>query len=231
MICHRSMAAMGVTVAMAVVLSAAMAGVEAPATQPGMAPLPFVCPRPGPIPTPKKPVPGVRLPASKPRPPFYAPVGTKNIALNRPVTSSDKEPVLGELKQITDGEKQAAEGACVELSPGVQWVQIDLGSKSTIHAILMWHKHADMRAYKDVVVQVCDDQDFINSVKTVFNNDTDGSAGLGVGKDQEYYEYHEGELIDCKGVSGRYVRCYCNGSTNDGQNHYTEIEVWGIAAK
>jgi hypothetical protein len=29
-------------------------------------------------------------------------------------------------------------------------------------------------------------------------------------------------------VTGRYVRCYSKGSTADDQNHYTEVEVYGI---
>jgi len=49
----------------------------------------------------------------------------------------------------------------------------------------------------------------------------------------EYFEAAEGKLIDCKltnkeGVKGRYVRCYSKGSTADDQNHYTEVEVYGV---
>lgn len=82
-----------------------------------------------------------------------------------------------------------------------------------------------------MIVQVSDNANFINGVKTVFNNDNNNSSGLGIGKDQEYYEYFEGELIDCKGVGGRYVRCYSRGNTSNDQNHYTEVEVWGIPSR
>ncbi len=197
----------------------------------GMAPLEIKTPRPAYVGTPKKLPPGVRPPPAKPRAPFYAPIGAKNLALKRPVTSSDKEPVIGQLAQITDGEKEGTEGSWVELGPGLQWVQIDLGAKANIYAIIVWHHHADPRVYRDVVVQVADDEDFISNVKTVFNNDNDNSSGLGLGKDQEYVEFYEGELIDCKGIVGKYVRCYSKGNTSDDQNHYTEVEVYGIPAK
>jgi len=87
---------------------------------------------------------------------------------------------------VTDGEKEATEGSYVELGPGVQWVQIDLGSPHELHAIVVWHFHTSARVYRDVIVQVADDADFIGNVRTLFNNDHDNSAGLGVGPDLEY---------------------------------------------
>jgi len=81
--------------------------------------------------------------------------------------------------------------------------------------------------YHDVVVQVADDPDFTQDVKTVYNNDYDNSSGLGVGTDKEYFETYEGRLIDAKGVEGRYVRTYSRGSTYSALNRQTEIEVWG----
>ena len=59
-----------------------------------------------------------------------------------------------------------------------------------------------------------------------YNNDYDNSSLLGVGKDLEYYESHEGRLIDAKGVEGRYVRLYSRGSTYSSMYRYTEVEVW-----
>src|SRR5436853_12352 len=83
----------------------------------------------------------------------------------------------------------------------------------------------EARVYRDVVVQFADDPDFIENVRTVFNNDQDNSAGLGVGKDNEYFEMAEGKLIEVKGEKARYVRCYSKGSTADEQNHYIEVEI------
>jgi len=178
----------------------------------------------------------VQKPTGKPRPPLLAPAGTTNLAVNKKVTGSDNDPVVGSLDLITDGQKEGTEGSFVELGPGLQWIQIDLTKPATIYGILLWHRHDDPRVYRDVIVQISDDPDFKKDVTTVFNNDQDNSSGMGAGKDYEYFEAAEGKLIDCKltnkdGVKGRYVRCYSKGSTADDQNHYTEVEVYGIQEK
>ena len=80
-------------------------------------------------------------------------------------------------------------------------------------------------------MQVADDSDFTERVRTVFNNDTDNSSGLGVGANREYIETYEGRLIDAKGARGRYVRCYSNGNTSNEENHYVEVAVYGKPAK
>jgi hypothetical protein len=167
----------------------------------------------------------------KSRGPFMVPVGTKLLSLKRPVTSSDRQPVIGELEMIADGEKEGGDGYFVELGPGKQWVQIDLGARYALHAILAWHYHSQARVYRDVVVQVADDKDFLRGVTTVFNNDHDNSSGLGIGKDKEYIEVAEGRLFDPKGAAGRYVRMYSNGNTVNDLNHYVEVEVFGTPVK
>jgi hypothetical protein len=167
----------------------------------------------------------------KPRGPFFVPTGTKLLSLNRPVRSSDMQPVIGDLTMVTDGDKEGGDGYFVELGPGKQWVQIDLGASYALHAILVWHYHSQARVYRDVVVQVSDDKDFLKGITTVFNNDHDNTAGLGIGKDKEYIEVAEGRLIDPKGVKGRYVRLYSNGNTSNDLNHYVEVEVYGTPAK
>ena len=155
------------------------------------------------------------------------PAGTENLAAGKEVTGSDDFPVIGELEYITDGDKDGADGSYVELGPMVQWVQIDLGEKKTIHAIALWHYHAQARAYRDVIIQVADDADFIENVQIVFNSDHDNSAGLGIGRDKEYIETNKGRLVDTKGVKGQFVRLYSNGSTGSDMNHYIEVEVFG----
>jgi hypothetical protein len=193
------------------------------------APLKIDLPKPLFSGTPKNPPAGttVEKPSGKPRPPFMAPKGVEVVSAKKTVTSSDDNPVSGKLEMITDGNKEGSDGNWVELGTGLQWVQIDLQKPVEIYAILLWHFHAEPRVYHDVVVQVADDADFIEGVRTVFNNDQDNSAGLGLGKDNEYFETNEGKLVDAKGVKARYVRCYSKGSTSDGQNHYIEVEVWG----
>ena len=136
-------------------------------------------------------------------------------------------PVIGELDMVTDGEKAGGDGYFVELGPGPQWVQIDLGASHPLHAILAWHYHSQARVYRDVIVQVSDDPAFKNGVKTVFNNDHDNSSKVGAGKDKEYIEVAEGRLVDPKGAKGRYVRLSSNGNTANDLNHYVEVEVYG----
>ena len=161
----------------------------------------------------------------KPRPPFLVPEGTTNLARGRPVTASDPYPIIGQLAHVTDGEKRSSDGHYVELGPGTRWIQIDLKQPSAIYAVLVWHYHAQFRVYHDVVVQVADDPDFIENVRTVYNNDFDNSSGLGIGKDLEYIEDYRGRLIDAGGATARYVRLYVNGNTDDNLNHYVEVEV------
>ena len=164
----------------------------------------------------------------KARPPFYVPKGTVLLSAKKKVTASDSEPVIGELDMITDGEKAGGDGFFIELGPGPQWVQIDLGASHPLSAILAWHYHSQARVYRDVVVQVSDDAAFKTGVTTVFNNDHDNSSKLGAGKDKEYIEVAEGRLFDPKGAKGRYVRLYSNGNTTNDLTHYVEVEVHGL---
>ncbi len=175
-------------------------------------------------------VPNLEKPLGRPRPPFLAPAGTKNVALGKTVASTDEEPIIGEIEMITDGGKEGTDGSYVELGPFLQYVTIDLGAKHDIYAILLWHFHKQARVYFDAVVQVADDPDFITNVTTLFNNDHDNSVGLGVGSDMHYVETSEGKLIDAKGTRARYVRLYSNGNSSNELNHYIEVEVFGKPA-
>ncbi len=164
------------------------------------------------------------------RAPFYVPAGVKNVALGKKVTGSDMEPIIGELKMLADADKEGEEGSYVELGPGKQHVQIDLGATYALHAIVVWHFHNQARVYRDIIVQCSNDPAFSKNVRTIFNNDHDNSAGMGPGKDKEYIETNQGRLIDPKGVTGRYLRLYSNGSTAGDMNHYVEIEAYGLPA-
>jgi len=163
-------------------------------------------------------------------PTLAVPKGTVLLSLNKPVTSSDDFPIIGDLSMITDGDKQGDEGYYVELMDGLQWVQIDLEEKADIYAIWVWHFHSQLRAYHDVIVQLSNDPEFKTGVTTVFNNDFDNSAGFGRGRDRPYVETRFGKLIDGQGVNARYVRLYSNGNTATDGNHYIEVEVYGIPA-
>lgn len=176
-------------------------------------------------------LPNLERPRGGKRPDMMVPAGTVLLSKNKPVTASDSLPVIGELGFVTDGDKTGDEGSYVELGPGKQWVQIDLGAADTLEALVVWHFHQQARAYHDVVVQVSDDPEFKKGVTTLFNNDTQNELGFGAGTDPAYIETYEGRLIDAKGTKARYVRLYSNGNTSDELNHYVEVEVYGLPAK
>jgi hypothetical protein len=172
----------------------------------------------------------------KPRDPVMVPPDvTNNLALGCEVTASAKplsidktnhDVPLGELDCITDGLKEHDDDR-VTLPSGKQWVQIDLGKTQEVWAVHLWYWTDYMCVYHDVVVQISNDPDFTNNVTTVFNNDHDNSAGLGAGKDKEYFVTNEGRGIAVDGVQARYLRVYSNESTESFNNRYTEIEVYG----
>jgi RNA polymerase sigma factor (sigma-70 family) len=161
---------------------------------------------------------------------LMVPVATQLLSKGKPVSSSDSLPVIGEWSFVTDGNKSGRDGAYVELGPMLQWIQIDLGESARVHAIAVWHFHAQARVYHDVVVQVSDDKTFRSGVTTVFNNDHDNSSKLGAGKDPAYLETFRGRVIAGGGARGRYVRLYSNGNSTDALNHYCEVEVFGEPA-
>ena len=156
---------------------------------------------------------------------FYVPVGTANLAFHKPVTASCRA-AAGNLAMVTDGNKFGDDG-WMELEAGKQWVQVDLQKSSEIFAVFVWHYYYQIRVYMNVVVAISDDPEFKKDVKVVFNNDIENVSGLGKGSDFNYIEDNWGKLIDAKGVSGRYVRLYSNGNSDNKMNHYVEVEVFG----
>jgi hypothetical protein len=164
---------------------------------------------------------------AKNRAPIQVSTGTKLLSAGCKVTSSDPEPIIGELAFVTDGEKEHDAATYVELGPNTQWIQIDLGKEKELYAACIWHYHGESRVYRDVVCQVSNDPDFIEGIQTLFNNDHDNSSKLGAGTDKEYKEDHKGRPFPINGVKGRYIRFYSRGNTSNEMNHYTEVEVYG----
>jgi hypothetical protein len=169
-------------------------------------------------------------PSGKERGPFLAPPGVKNIAKGKKVTSSETDPVVGDLTMVTDGDTTQIEGNNVELGRGVQWIVIDLEAPQEVYGILFWHNYQP-RVYFSVVVQTADDEAFTRNVQTWFNNDTANKAKQGAGKNLNYVETYEGKLVDCKGVQARYVRLFSAGNNANELNDYIEVEVFGRPAK
>ncbi len=162
---------------------------------------------------------------------IMVPKGTTNLAKGKKVTSSDAAPIIGDLTLVTDGDADGADGSFVELMPGKQWVQIDLGAEANIYKIAMWHYHKQAQAYIDVEVQVSDDPEFKTGVTSLWNSDHDDSSGMGKGTDPAYVETNHGRVVDAKGIKARYVRLWSNGNTSNDMNHYCEVEVFGTPAK
>ena len=168
------------------------------------------------------------------RPVFMVPPGIRNLALGRPVVSSTvEEPIIGELFQVTDGVKRSGDSDFVELDPGLQWVQIDLGMRARAHAIAVWHYYKDPVIYDDVVVQVAGEPGFERGVVTLFNNDHDDSSGLGRGEDSAYLARWWGELVDARGedregTPARYVRVYTGGGAGGEDARFVEVAVYGL---
>src|SRR5690606_407892 len=126
----------------------------------------------------------VKLPNLEParvgrRPDFLVTAAAKNVALGKKVTNSEMEPPVGDLEQVTDGEKDGDEGSYVELGQGPQWLQIDLERSAPLYAIVAWHFHSQARVYKSVVVQLSDDPTFASGVQTIYNSDDQNVLGFG----------------------------------------------------
>lgn len=174
--------------------------------------------------------PNIEPPSDVAPPPIQVPKDVVNVAAGKPVTSS-VEPFQGELKQLTDGNKEPVDDDAVEFKKGTQWVQVDLGKSFAIYAVAMWHDHRYVQSIRDVILLVSDDPEFKTGVTTLYNNDTDNSSGLGVGTDREYFEMEYGRVVPAKGVKARYVRGYSRGSNQSALNCWQEIEVYALPAK
>jgi hypothetical protein len=179
--------------------------------------------------TPKAAPPGTTVEplSSKPAPPVMIPRNARNIAPGKKITSSDRNATRADLAKITDGDKEAEGSSIVLLRKGLQWVQFDLGRPSELFAIAVWHAHDTPKIYHSVIVQVADDEDFTDNVRTLFNNDMDNSSGLGAGTNRQYFETFQGKTIAANGARARYVRLYSRGSTDSPLNEYTEVELYG----
>jgi len=213
-------------------LPAALQAQATPAGGEKLVPIPIQLPKPMFEGTPQNlSVPNLQKPLGRPRDPFLAPAGAANVAKAKKVTSSDMEPVIGDLEQVTDADKKGADGSFVELGPGLQHVTIDLGAPQEVYAVLLWHFHKTPRVYFDVIVQLADDAGFKKNVRTIFNNDHDNTAGMGKGAEMNYVETAEGKLVDAKGGVARFVRLYSRGNNANELNHYVEVEVYGLPAK
>ncbi len=169
--------------------------------------------------------------SAKPPAPLLVPKDLVNVAPGKKITCSDRNATAGDLAKLNDGDKEAEEGSILLLHKGLQWVQFDLGAPHEMFAIVVWHAFDTPKIYRSVIVQVADDADFTQNARTLFNNDRENSAGLGVGADRQYFESNEGKIIDAKGARARFVRLYSNGNSDSLLNEYTEVEIYARPAR
>ena len=165
-------------------------------------------------------------PDFKPRPDYMVPGDVTNIALNKPVMTSDSAKA-GVPGQINDGDTAYGQDSVLMLPVGHQYAQIDFGGAHELYALLLWHFHEGERVYFDVVIQISDDEAFTENVRTGFNNDHDNTLGLGEGKDLEYIEDYRGKFIELDKQTAVAIRFHSNGNTTDDFNHYVEAQVFG----
>ena len=162
------------------------------------------------------------------RAPIMVPAGfDKKLTTEDTKVTTSEEAVTGDNEYVVAGDKTPDATCMLQLPGGVQWVQLDLGGEKTISAVCVWHDQGDDRVYKDVIVQLSNDENCKEGVVTIFNNDHDNSSKLGKGSDKEYRERNDGRPMDGKLTKARYVRCYSAGSTSEPVNNYIEIEVFG----
>jgi hypothetical protein len=174
-----------------------------------------------------------------PRTPMMVPKDVTNVALHKPVTSSDPEPVLGKPEMVTDGKKELwlpdnkyNPAGVFEVGPGRQYVQIDLGQPCEIFAVVFWlPDYSPEYIYRALVVQVAEDAQFTKGVKTLLNTDRENINGLGKGEDLDSWTTNEGILVAGRRTVARYVRLYSNGSNGDEMNRFVELEVYGRPAR
>lgn len=171
-------------------------------------------------------VPHLEAPNTRP-PEIMVPADVTNLAAGKEVTSSSDFLIIGELEFATDGDKYSEEGYFVELDTGLQWLQVDLAKEAELYAAVVWHFHSQKRVYHDIIIQLSNDPEFQKDVVTVFNNDHDDSAGMGIGSDKAYIESNQGKIIPLDKNQARYIRLYSNGNSTDELNHYVEVEVFG----
>ena len=188
-------------------------------------------------------------------PKFDLPLGSRNLAIGRSVTTNFPEPLFGRLEMITDGSKGVAtypdgriryvdaDNCYVEFSPSVpgvtgrdvhglgpRYIQFDLQESVVIDAVWIWPGYRDhgYDVVRKLVVEISDDPNFKADTKTVFNCDTDNSMGFGVGQDRPFATSRYGKVIQISQIAGRFARIWCNGSVmSPWETRLVEIEIYG----
>lgn len=163
------------------------------------------------------------VPAVTPTAPLQ---GYGNVASGLPASRISFDSPVGNPGRITD---DIVDGPFANQdAAGPHWVQLDLKQPYRLTKINVRHMVTDVdpRRYYDVIIQLSNDPSFATST-TVFNNDTDNTAGQGAGTDALYWETAGGENFTFAATAARYVRLWANGNTKNTSQHYVEVQVYG----
>ena len=127
-----------------------------------------------------------------------------------------------------DGVTDSTSPNHIDVGEGSKFIVIDLGGPAMVDGLNVWRYYNDVRQYHDVVYQLSTTSDFSADVTTVFNNDANNSTQQGAGSDPEYREGPSGKPVYFPPVRARYLRLWSSGNTLNNDNHYTEVEVYGL---
>ena len=148
--------------------------------------------------------------------------------LDRPQNHDPSHAPTGHDQRLFDGVTDSAYPNFVDVGADSKFIVIDLGSAVMVDGLNVWRFYNDDRQYHDVVYQLSTTSDFSTDVTTVFNNDANNSNQQGTGSDQEYREGPLGRPVYFPPVRARYLRLWSRGNTVNNNNHYTEVEVYGM---
>ncbi|MDG0792539.1 discoidin domain-containing protein [Cohnella ginsengisoli] len=168
----------------------------------------------------------------------YADPTETNVALGHATVSTNGVVSnAASLNLLVDGDRQTSNYAMIDASTGPKWVQLDLGESFPVSKVNVLNDFnpTATRTGRDIIVQLSNDPTFASGVSTIFNNDSDNTAGQGAGTDSVYLEPTDGSgktIALSTPVSARYVRSWANGHirTADGSiknvNTPVELEVY-----
>ncbi|TLS50664.1 hypothetical protein FE782_18335 [Paenibacillus antri] len=151
--------------------------------------------------------------------------GVADVTTNGIATQNGKR-----LSILTDGVRTTSEYALISTSSGAKYVQVNLGEPHSITKVNLLNDYNpdSPRIGKDIVVQLSNDPTFATGVTTVYNNDTDNSAGLGAGSDPEYTEPSSGAGLTVTlgaPITAQYVRYWANGHTRTQTSAYNAVNT------
>ncbi|MFD2334317.1 fibronectin type III domain-containing protein [Cohnella sp. GCM10020058] len=147
----------------------------------------------------------------------YADPTEANVALGQATVSTNGVVSnAASLKLLVDGDRTTSNYAMIDASAGPKWVQLDLGESFPVTKVNVLNDYnpAATRTGRDIIIQLSNDPTFASGVSTIFNNDSDNTAGQGAGTDAAYLEPTDGSgktIALSTPVSARYVRSWANG--------------------